>query len=398
MNILCIASYFKGEDFLREARRQGAHVLLVTSQGLEDKEWPRESIDQMFFMTHENGEWDIDDLILSVSYLARSQHVDRIVALDDFDVEKAAALREHLRVPGMGQTTARYFRDKLAMRMQADEAGIPVPRFAHVLNHQAIDHYLKTVTGPWVIKPRSEAGAIGIRKVHTADEAWDHINGLGDRQSFHLIEAFVPGTIYHVDSVVAHGKVRFARCHEYHRPLLDVAHAGGIFCSQSVKYGSSEEETLLGLNDGVLSAMGHRSGISHTEFMRDERDGTFYFLETSARVGGANIAEMVEASTGLNLWAEWARIECLSGGEDYRLPDVKDLYGGIVISLARDEQPDTSGFTDQEIAWRLSKPYHIGFVVTSPSHERIETLLDSYTERIQRDFHASAPMGDRPPP
>jgi len=36
----------------------------------------------------------------------------RVVTLEDFDVEKVAALREHLRIPEMGDTTTRYFRDK----------------------------------------------------------------------------------------------------------------------------------------------------------------------------------------------------------------------------------------------------------------------------------------------
>jgi hypothetical protein len=398
MTVLCLASYFKGEAFLRQAAESGARVLLVTSQGLEDKAWPMESIDDIFFMPHENGEWNMDDLILSVSYLARTKRIDRVVALDDFDVEKAAGLREHLRVPGPGQTTTRYFRDKLAMRMRADESGIPVPAFVHILNHDTVREFMERVPAPWILKPRSEAGSIGIRKVESADEAWEHIHSLGDRQSFHLMESFVPGTIFHVDSIVFEGEVVFARCHEYHRPLLDVAHGGGIFCSQSVRYGSSEEQVLLGLNRDVLAAMGHRNGVSHTEFMRDERDGKFCFLETSARVGGAHIAEMIEASTGVNLWAEWARIECLEQEEKYRLPEHKNLYGGIVISLAREEHPDTSAFTDSEIAWRLSKAHHIGFVVASDSHQRIESLLDTYTERIQTDFHASAPMGDRPPP
>ena len=48
-------------------------------------------------------------MINAVSYLARSQVIDRIVALDEFDIEMAASLREHLRIPGMGETTSQLF-------------------------------------------------------------------------------------------------------------------------------------------------------------------------------------------------------------------------------------------------------------------------------------------------
>ncbi len=123
LTVLCLASYFKGLDFIKECRRQGARVLLLTSHSLRDEEWPRESIDEFFYIPDVEKAWKIEDVLLGVSYMARSENIDRIVPLDDFDVETAATLREHLRVPGMGDTTARYFRDKLAMRTKARDEG-----------------------------------------------------------------------------------------------------------------------------------------------------------------------------------------------------------------------------------------------------------------------------------
>src|SRR5689334_15338110 len=105
MTILCLASYEKGHEFLRECKRQGCTVLLLTSESIKDKaQWPRETIDEIFYMPDQKQEWNRADVIKGVSYLARTHVLDRIVALDDFDVETASALREHLRVPGMGET------------------------------------------------------------------------------------------------------------------------------------------------------------------------------------------------------------------------------------------------------------------------------------------------------
>jgi biotin carboxylase len=164
LTILCVASYEKGAEFMRECKRQGCRVILLTSKSLQNADWPRESLDQIFFIPDVNKEWNIRDVIYGVSYLARTEKIDRIVALDDFDVEKAAALREHLRCPGMGDTTARYFRDKLAMRTKAAEAGILVPDFVHVLNYDLIRDFFDRVKPPYVLKPRLQAGAIGIKK------------------------------------------------------------------------------------------------------------------------------------------------------------------------------------------------------------------------------------------
>ena len=161
ITILCISSYEKGQEFLRACKNLGCRVLLLTVEKLRDADWPRESIDEFFFMPEE---LPVQAIINTVSYLARWQPIDRVVALDEFDLENVAALREHLRIPGMGLTTIRYFRDKLAMRGRAQESGISVPEFIHVLNHQALNDFMARVKPPWLLKPRSQAAGIGDRK------------------------------------------------------------------------------------------------------------------------------------------------------------------------------------------------------------------------------------------
>src|SRR3982751_790238 len=126
LTVLCLASYEKGQEFLRECKRQGARVILLTSESVGKQVWPLESIDEIFLMPDESKKWNLQHVISGVSFLARTEEIDRIVPLDDFDLETAAALREHLRVPGLGETTTRYFRDKLAMRTKAKESGISV--------------------------------------------------------------------------------------------------------------------------------------------------------------------------------------------------------------------------------------------------------------------------------
>lgn len=396
MTLLCIACYFKGGAFLKAAKAQGCRVLLVTSQHLEHEPWPWEAIDDIFYMPEHGDEWKMADLINSVSYIARREKLDRIVALDDFDVERAAALREHLRVPGLGDTRTRYFRDKLAMRAQAAEYGIAVPAYEHVLNYDRLRDYLNRETGPWVLKPRLQASATGIKKINHADELWPHLEKLGDEQSFYLIERFVPGDIYHVDSIIYEGKVVFARAHRYSDTPMQVAHEGGVFATHTVEYGSAEEEALLGQNRLVMAAMGLRSGVSHTEFIKAHADGTYYFLETSARVGGANIAEMLEASSGINLWEEWAKIEALGEGETYVLPPVRNDHSGILVTLARQEYPDTSAYDDPEIVWRMDKRHHVGLIIRSEKQERVLDLMERYTQRFYADFFATQPLPDKP--
>jgi biotin carboxylase len=393
LTILCISSYEKGQEFLRTCKAEGCRVLLLTVEKLRNADWPRESVDEFFYTPQE---LHVDDMIRAVSYMARTQPVDRIVALDEFDMENAAALREHLRIPGMGLTTMRYFRDKLAMRGRAKESGILVPEFIQVLNYDALKEFMARVNPPWLLKPRSQASGIGMKKIHAAADLWPLLDHLGDQQSFYLLEQFVPGEVFHVDSIVSERKVVFAEAHAYGQPPLDVSHEGGIFTTRTLPRASVEAETLQKINRELIDALGFVRGVTHAEFLRAHAGGKFYFIEIAARVGGAYIADVIEAATGINLWREWARIEIAGGKKPYHLPEPRHDYAGVVISLARQEKPDTSGYADPEIVLRIPKSHHAGFVLRSPEPQRIAELLESYAKRFREDFYASAPVPEKP--
>ncbi len=397
LTFLCLASYEKGHAALEELKRQGCRVFLLTSHSLKDKaNWPVESLEDIFYIPDRDHEWDLQNMLKGVSHLARTAQIDRIMALDDFDVEKGAFLREHLRLPGLGETATRYFRDKLAMRMRAAEAGVKVPVFSATFNYQQIDSFLSKTPAPWVLKPRLMAGALGITKFNWAQDVWDRIHSLGDEQSFFVLERFVPGDIFHVDSIWFRGEMVFAIASAYGTPPLQLTTEGGVFTTRIIERGSEAEKALRSANETILRAFGLTDGVSHTEFIRAHEDGAYYFLETSARVGGAHISDLIEQATGLNLWAEWAKVEVASARNvQYNLQTEQSNYAGLLVSLARQEWPDTSSFTESELVWRLHKQHHVGFIVKSSDRARVEHLLSSYAERVGREYQASAPPRDR---
>jgi biotin carboxylase len=395
--ILCLASYFKGGLFIEEAKRLGCYTILLTPEKHAQEDWPRHAIDQLYTVPLPALGKE-PDITYTVSYLGREREIHRIVALDDYDVETAAALREHLRLPGIGASQARFFRDKLAMRMQAQACGVLVPEFTSVVNRPRLAEWMARVPAPWVLKPRGEASSMGIRKVHHAHEVWDALNALDDRQTFFVLERFVPGAVYHVDSVVWQGEILAAVAHRYGVPPMAVYHGGGVFASTTLPYGSEEEQALQAINAATVRAMGMRNGVTHAEFIRAEEDGRYYFLEIASRVGGAGIDRLVEHASNLNPWVEWARIEVAAlRGEQYHLPPRRWDYGGLIVSLARQEWPDTAAYADPEVCWQLRKAHHVGFVLASPDHARVQWLVSSYIDRIACDFTASQPPMEKAP-
>jgi hypothetical protein len=384
---ICISNYFKGNDFLRELKALGNTVYLITSEKLRDEAWARESLDDIYFMPGQDVDWNLDHLYKGVASMMRHQKIHAIISLDDFDVEKATFLRENLRMPGMGQSTGRLFRDKLAMRFKAQEQGVPVPAFTALFNDEEINHFADTVSPPWVIKPRSEASASGIIKVHTKEDLWEQIHHLGDNRIFCLVEQFKPGDVYHCDGLNWEGNVLYAITSQYLATPLEISQGGGIFRSANIPYDSPDDKAIKAVNEQVMKAFGMKNGATHTEFIKCHEDGKIYFLETSSRVGGAHLAEMVDAASNVNMWREWAKIEdAKARGIKYKLPKIKKEFAGIVLTLSKFEHPDLSAFNDKEITFRVPLAYHAGLIVNAKKHERVRELLDQYAERLTHDF------------
>ncbi len=394
LTILCISTYEKGQAFLREAARLGARVLLLTVDTLADADWPRDALTRLLTMPVGLTRGQI---LNTVCYLAQTEAIDTIVALDEFDLETAALLREHMQLPGMGESATRLFRDKLAMRDRARRAGLRVPEFTAVVHHETVRSYLATVPGPWLLKPRTNASAIGIHKLHDPAAIWPLLDSLGDLQSHYVLERFVPGDIFHVEGVTWQGKVLFGIPFAYGQPPMQTMHEGGVFSTRTLDRHDPAATALLRFHREILEALDLRTGVTHTEFIRSHEDGQLYFLETAARVGGAHIAEVVQFATGLNPWVEWGRLEVAAlRGTEYHLPALRQDYAGSVISLARQQRPDTSAYNASEIVHRLARDHHAGILVQSASAQRVHDLVTEYSHRFLEDFCAVMPAPDKP--
>jgi biotin carboxylase len=391
--ILCLTTYEKGQSFMRQCAAMGCKVLLLTLEKHRYADWPYDILDEIIHMPAGLTEEQITN---TVTYLARSRKFARLLSLDEFDMETAAHLREHMRIPGMGRTTTTHFRDKLAMRAEAQRAGALVPEFTGILNYDDLRAYMAAVPAPWVLKPRAEASAIGIRKIHEPEQLWRTLDQLGDRQSYYLLERFVPGDIFHVDAITAEREVVFTAVSRYGKPPMKVMHEGGVFTTRVIDRGSPDAKVLSGINGELIPKMGMVRGVTHAEYIRGE-DGRYYFLEVAARVGGAFIADVIAQATGIDLWAEWARIEVSNmRGIPYKLPELSEQYAGSVLCLARTEQPDTSMFTAPEIVYRMKKHHHAGLIVRSSDPTRVQAILDDYSEQFAHQFLATAPVPDKP--
>jgi biotin carboxylase len=397
-HIVVIASDYKGSEFIDEAAGAGWQVSLVTRKKLLELAWPWDSITEVREVDNDAG---VMDYVRAATNIAGSRPIDRVVGLDEFDVLTAALTREHLDMPGMSRSFALRFRDKFAMRNMAHRAGIPCPEFVGSFNAEEISRYLAETTGPWIVKPRHEVSAFGIRKCETPEEVWTVLTDLDERHNWRdhpsqfLIERFIEGKVFHVDSVVEKGNVVACGVSQYGTTPFNVSHYGGVFTSYIVPYRTPDRRALEKLNVDLLKAFEYERGVTHAEFLRSDADGKFYLLEVACRVGGAYIANVLEHACNFNLWREWAKLEIATKEKPYKAPKLRKEYAAIALALANVDEPDTSHYIDEEIVYTVSKPKHVGIIFRSAKQERIEELLRIYTERISTDFLAIAPVKER---
>jgi biotin carboxylase len=388
-HIVCIASEFKGNEFLEECQNAGWFVTLVTRKHLLDSPWAWTSLNDV--KTVERSA-TTDDYMRAIANIAGSKVIDRIVGLDEFDIITAARAREHLQVEGLSASYSLRFRDKLHMRNLAFKIGMPCPEFTGIFNKAQIDDFLDRTKPPWIVKPRTEGAAFGIRKCETKEHVWqvlmnlDSRNTWRDHPSQYLLEKFIEGEVYHVDSVVCNGEIVAVAIGKYGAPPYKISHHGGVFITSTLDYDSQARTQLLQLNEKLLKGFEYQRGVAHAEFLQSAETSEFYFLEVACRVGGAYIANMHEYANGFNLWREWAKLETATEQEPYRPPKLRNSYAGICLALAREEFPDTSNYNDPEIVYRIDKPKHVGFIFETQNKQRLQQLLNSYAERITKEY------------
>jgi hypothetical protein len=316
--VLCIAFSNTGHQFLHELANLHCQVVVLTIDEFRHAEWLLEAVSELHTMP--DG-MTLQQITNTVTYLARSRKFVRIIALDKLSIEIAAALREHLRIPGMGVTTAGYFSDTLAARVKAAHLGIAVPAFTSIANYNELGSFMHAVPAPWLLTPRSETRVPATQKLQESEAVWRALDALGDSQSGFLLEQWIDGDRLHVDSITADGAVVFSAVSPYRPASSEGTEADELLPTAPKSSTTADIERLRRANTALLSSMRMARGVTHTEFLRSNATRDFYFMRTSASVDDSCIADMMAETHGLNLWVEWARVEVAAmRGEQYALP------------------------------------------------------------------------------
>ncbi|GEB55328.1 ATP-grasp domain-containing protein [Streptomyces gardneri] len=248
----------------------------------------------------------VDELI------GRFGPASRLMALNEGDLDNAAALRVALGLPGQTPEELERFRDKLTMVRLVDAAGVRVPEYADADTADDVRAFAERHGWPVVVKPRRGTASRGVVLLHAEEELDAHAGiFLSDRHEPRIVQSFVADPVLHVDGLWtgdALGAWRVSRYVNNCEEFTKGTYLGSVEIDDPEVLGPLADFTAAAaeaLGDG-------RPWVFHMEvFLGRESDGTPrpVFLEAGARVGGGEIPFVWREVHGLDLMSAAADIQ-----------------------------------------------------------------------------------------
>ena len=199
-----------------------------------------------------------------------------------------------------GERTANACRDKFEMGEMVRKAGVRAVRQKSTADPKAGIDWIRSELGlegpryskPVVVKPRSSAGGEGFKACWTDDEvraafagSLNRDNVLGEKNHEMLVQEFLEGTEYVVDTVSWNGKHAIVGIWQYEKALTP---SGAKIYVRDILLPSqgAVQDKLVPYARRVLDVLGVSWGAAHIEIMFNEELQEPTLVEVGARVHG----------------------------------------------------------------------------------------------------------------
>ena len=249
--------------------------------------------------------------------------IDRIIAMSESDLPKAAYLREELGVSGLGIKQVVLFTDKVAMKREITKVGLRVPHFVECKSISDVIDFAENNVFPLILKPKVGAGSRGVFAALSKTELKQLLRSIDI--SDYECEEYIPGTVLHVDGMVCGGSIKFIVCSKYINNCL--AYKSGIPLGSVFIDDPLINSRIEAFTKRVLETLNLDEGPFHLELIQSEQD-ELVFLELGARVGGGEIAFLMRDLFDFDLVGAWVALQVTG---ECHLPDCSATLGGFLL-------------------------------------------------------------------
>lgn len=327
MNILIISPGYPADmpEFTRGLAECGARVIGIGDQGTAALPDPvRRSLDRYVQVA---SLWQTAEVIEALQRELRGTSIDRIECLWEPGIMLAAELRAHFGVAGLSVQQAHRFRDKEAMKVALDAAGIRTPH--HMAVGSAADCWdaAQTIGFPVILKPIAGAGSADTYRVNSRDELRAVLPLLRHVTTV-SVEEFVDGEEFTFDTITIGGRIAYFNV-AWYRPRPLIARSNEWISPQVIALRDVGNKDLIdGIQMGrdVIEALEFDTGFTHMEWYR-KADGEVIFGEIGARPPGAHQVDQMKFACDFDVFRAWGQAVT----QDRIDAEIKRLYNVALI-------------------------------------------------------------------
>ncbi|GGL05178.1 carboxylate--amine ligase [Sphaerisporangium melleum] len=230
----------------------------------------------------------------------RRYGIDIIIALSEYDVLRAAELRDEFGLVGQGVASATAYRDKLTMKRLLDQAGLPIVPYRSLEHPGDLERFAADTGYPILVKPRTGTGSRGIRRIENGPAAAafekEHGPGIAD----HLAESFRRHELLHCDGVFVAGRAMFSEVWSWSTTVLDVVAGPVPTMAITLDRDDTRRETVVRLTEETLRVLPTPVVTAfHIEFF--DIGGEIVVNEAASRIGGGRIQPTLRRLHGVDL-------------------------------------------------------------------------------------------------
>lgn len=328
--------------------------LLILTTAKRAKEIKSEVVEG--FSNYENN----GRIEIAAAKLFEKYHYHTLVATSEFDIFRAAKIRDVLGLKGQKTESALAFRDKVMMKDILSANGIDVPAYRKVESAIDIYDFVMQHDFPIVVKPVSGSGSEGVHIIKDMNALESFVEST-ELTNFE-VEKFVEGDMYHIDGLVLNGRLVFSWPSKYINGCL--SHKEGLFnASYQLEPGNPLVDRLKQYIIQVIDALPTPEDTAfHAEVFLTP-DNRLVFCEIASRRGGGYIPESIEQSFGIDVTKLSVQSQC-----------------GIEVSLPED----------------LGTPrIQSGFLLMPAKNGEITNLVNEYSQKWITKYKIFAKVGDQ---
>lgn len=270
---------------------------------------------------------DLTD-VRAVADACRKHRVDGIATCSlDLGMRAIGYACETLGLPGPGMLAARTAGSKYLMKEAFMKAGVRTARGKKAASEEELQSVIREMAFPVMVKAVDLMGGRGIFVCQTPEEAayCFHESLRASRESFCIVEEYIPGPLFGVEGMVQNGRILFMMPDNTEvfqgETAIPIGHSVPL---------REYDERIDDIREQITRAV-KAIGLDNCPFNADciLSEGKTWILEMTGRSGATGLSEIVSLRYGINYYEQILR---LALGEDVSGAFAAEPFPGGILS------------------------------------------------------------------